>query len=292
MGNVRDAMRRQQQEQQAQASSAAPDDTAALSPDQPAQQRAGGTVVAACALQPAPADAPQEQAPQRAYERDGRYSLALVAHHDRGGQIAEQYRALRTSLLTLFHNQPFALLITSAESGEGKTVTCMNLGLVLAERPELSVAVVDCDLRKGRLYALLGIAPEPGMTDLLKGTTTLDQIIQPTVYSNLSAIPAGKTAGEDVASLITRPELAKAIAELRRRFDCVLLDSPPVNPISDAASLGHLTGDALMVVRMNKTRRESVDRAIRLLDAANVKLAGAVLTHQKYFLPKYIYRYS
>jgi non-specific protein-tyrosine kinase len=284
-------MRRHQQEQQAQASSA-PDETPTLSPDQPAQQRAGGTVSAACALQPAPAEAPQEQAPQRIYERDARYSLALVAHHDRGGQIAEQYRALRTSLLTLFHNQPFALLITSAEPDEGKTVTCANLGLVLAERPELSVAVVDCDLRKGRLHAMLGIAPEPGMADILKGTTTLDQIIQPTVYSNLSVIPAGKTAGEDVASLITRPELAKAIAELRRRFDCVLLDSPPVNPISDAAILGHLAGDALLVVRMNKTHRESVDRAVRLLDAANVKLAGALLTHQKYFLPKYIYRYS
>ncbi len=220
------------------------------------------------------------------------YSAVLTAHHDRGGRITEQYRALRTNLLAKYAEERFATVITSAEVGEGKTVTCLNLAFVLAELPERRTVVVDCDIRKTKVAALLRAKNSPGMADLLRSTTTLAEVIQPTAYPNLFLIPAGQAKQDEVGELMGRPELDEIVNELRRQYDYILFDTPPVNTVSDAGMLGGIAGQALLVVRMNKTPRESVDRAIRLLHAANVKIAGIVLSHQEYYIPSYLYRYA
>jgi len=245
------------------------------------------------------AEAPPKLDMQQAMDRlrTGRpvqngYSESLVAHHDRGGQITEEYRALRTNLLAQFRNERFCMLLTSAEAGEGKTVTCLNLAMILAERPDRRTIVVDCDLRRARVSSLLPIQKEPGLTELLKGTVMLKDATQGTAYPNLSIIAAGKARQEEVGELLGKAELEEVIAQLRRQYDFVLLDTPPINVASDAGSVGRAAGDAILVVRMNKTRRESVDKAIRLLHAANVRPVGIVLTHQMYYIPNYLYRYS
>ena len=89
-----------------------------------------------------------------------------------------------------------------------------------------------------------------------------------------------------------QPELDEIVNELRRQYDYILFDTAPVNTVSDAGMLGQVVGQAVLVARMNKTPRESVDRAIRLLHAANVKIAGIVLSHQEYYIPGYLYRYA
>ncbi len=223
---------------------------------------------------------------------DGQYSELLIAHHDRGAAISEDYRALRTSLLARCSDNRFCCLVTSSDAGEGKTVTCANLALVMAERVDSRTIVVDCDLRKSRMAQLLNTRAVPGMVDLLRGTKGLAECLQPTCYPNLFFLPAGKTKASEVGELVGRPELDEVVAELRHEYDHVIFDTPPVNKISDAGILGRVIGEALLVVRMNRTRRESVDKAIRLLHAANVKVTGIVLTHQKYYIPNYLYRYS
>jgi Mrp family chromosome partitioning ATPase len=86
--------------------------------------------------------------------------------------------------------------------------------------------------------------------------------------------------------------LDEIVSELRRQYEYVIFDTPPINVASDAGILGKAVGDALLIVRMNKTGRESVEEAIRLLHAANVKLPGIILTHHpKYDIPNYRYRY-
>ena len=219
------------------------------------------------------------------------YSAVLMAHHDRGGRIAEQYRALRTNLLAKYADERFSCIITSAEVGEGKTVTCLNLALVLAERQERRVVVVDGDLRKGAIASLLQAKKSPGMADLLRGAAALSEVIQPTAYPNLFLIPAGQSRQDEVGELIGRPELDEVTNELRRQYDCVLFDAPPVNPVSDASILGRAVGEALLVVRMNKTPRERIDTAIGLLHAANVKIAGMLLSHEQYDISSYSYQY-
>jgi len=222
------------------------------------------------------------------------YDASLVAHRDRGNPITEKYRELRTNLLASYPDQRFCMVVTSAQPGEGKTVTCLNLALVLAERQERRTIVVDCDLRKAKRRAtdLLHIPNSPGLADVLKGAARLEAVTRPTRYRNLFVVPAGAVGPKEVGEVLHRPELEEAIHELRQRYDYVLIDAPPICIFSDAALVGRATGEALLVVRMNKTHRESVDRAVRLLHAANVKPAGIVLTHQKYYIPKYIYRYT
>lgn len=199
---------------------------------------------------------------------------------------------MRTSLLAQCGDGRFAYAVTSADAGEGKTVTCLNLGLAMAERVDRLTAVVDADMRKGRMAGLLGGQGGPGMAELLRGSVTLKDCLQPTAYPNLFFVPAGEASRTETGELIGRPELDEIVAELRRRYDYVIFDTPPINVISDAGILGRATGEALLVVRMNKTRREAVDKAVRLLHAANVKLSGVILTHRKYYIPRYIYCYS
>ena len=224
---------------------------------------------------------------------DGKdYPAVLMAHHDRGGRVAEQYRTLRTNLLAQHVDAGFCMLVTSAEVGEGKTVTSSNLALVLAEFQDRRTLIADCDLRKGTVAKLLKGKTSPGMADLLRNEGTLKDAVQRTFYPNLFFISAGQVDQQEVGKLVGQPEFHEIVGKLRREYDYVLLDTPPVNSLSDAGILGRAVGEALLVVRLNKTHRESVERAIRLLHAANVKIGGIVLTHQKYFIPGYLYQYS
>jgi len=284
VGNVWDAMKKHQAEQEAAAAQAPPETADASSPA--AAPGSPDTGV------PPPRETGSTPVPQSPPASSNGYADVLVAHHDRGGRITEQYRALRTHLLAQHADERFCVLITSGEAEEGKSVTCLNLALTLAERRERTTVIVDGDLRRGRIAEMLAGQSSPGLADVLRGQRDIRDVLQTTVYPNLFLVPAGQARRDEAADLIGRPEVGEAVALLRRQFDYVLLDSPPANAISDACILGGAAGEALLVMRMNRTPRDAVDRAIRLLNASNVKVIGMVLTHQKYYIPNYLYRYS
>ena len=271
MGNVFDAMKKHEAEQ---------GDRAPLAGPRP--------------VAPGDAPPPEVRGPRRAAVSMNGYSPLMVAHHDRGSKRTEEYRALRTNLQAQYQDGRFCILVTSAEPGEGKTVTCANLAVVLAERPEFRTLLVDCDLRRvrrGKVTSLFGIEESPGMADLLRAQASLADVVRTTSHTNLFVIPCGRVEADDVGGLLGKPEVDEIIGKLRHDYDYVLLDTPPLNQFSDAGILGRATHEALLVVRMYKTPRESVDHAIRLLHAANVKPVGVVLTHQKGNMSSY-YRYS
>lgn len=220
-----------------------------------------------------------------------RYSNALVAWHERGGKISEQYRALRTHLLAQYKDKPFALVVTSALGGEGKTVTCLNLAFTLGMAVDRRTIVVDCDFRRQGSRSMLSGHTGPGLADVLRGEAAISDAIKPTTMSNVSVIHPGSTSADEVGGLVSRVEMEELVCQLRKDYDYVLFDTPPINILSDASSVGRLAGDALLVVRMNRTRRESVHEAIRRLSAVDVRLMGMVLTHQRYYIPNYLYRY-
>jgi len=148
VGNVYDAMKKHEAEEAAKAS--AGQDAAAPAPGS------------------SPDAAPTAEAPRRPPRprlRTNGYAPELVAHCDRGGRLAEEYRALRTNLLAQYEDDRFCILITSSQGGEGKTVTCLNLGFVLAELPDRRTIIVDCDLQKGNVNALLEMPATPGLAD-------------------------------------------------------------------------------------------------------------------------------
>lgn len=279
MGNVWKAMKRHEAE--------------AAETRGPEQQRAEGRTEAAAT----PTQQGVEQTSDAGAEADqlhGRNGFAppLCVYHDRGGRLAEEYRALRTNLLARSRDQQFCYVVTSAIGGEGKTLTSLNLALVMAERRDYRTVVVDCDFRRPQVARLLRMDSQPGMAEVLRSEASLADVLRPTVYSNLSVIPAGRVRADELGELVTRAELSEAISSLRRDYDYVLLDTPPVNSVSETGMIGRIVGEALVVVRMNKTRRESVEKALGLLHAADVEVAGIILTHQRYYIPDYLYRYS
>jgi capsular exopolysaccharide synthesis family protein len=294
MANVWEAMKKRQAEMQAAKAKPAAD-APAPAPEQPSQDEAAPDA------QPGPETAPVAPDSRRARgpavgltgeDRSEDYPDLLIAHHDRGGQIAEEFRALRTSLLAKNTEDRLCVLVTSAASGEGKTVTCANLGVVLAERTDRVTIIVDADLRKGRLARLLQAGDGPGLSEMLRGEAQLADCVMSTPYPNLFFLPTGKAEPGQVGELLGRPELEEIVRELRKEYDYVIFDTPPINSTADAGSLGSVVGEAIVVVRMNKTRRESVDKAISLLHAANVETSGLVLTHRRYHVPNYLYRYA
>jgi len=217
------------------------------------------------------------------------YSELILAHNKPGSNIAEEYRALRISLTAHCEGGKFCYVITSSDPGEGKTVTCANLAVMLAEQEDRQTIVVDGDLRKGRLGALFGKDNTPGLADILKGDVSAEQAIQGTIYPNLFILPSGKVGTHQAGELLVRPELEDLVTQLRRTYDYVIFDSPPINGPPDAGMIGHATGRAIVVVRMKKTRLESVKQAIRLLHAAKVEVNGIVLTHRVFDIPDRLY---
>ncbi len=290
MGNVHDAMRKHAAERAAHA---------AAGDERPAAER--GAAPAEARAAPATQDEPRWPA-RRARPITNGYAPELVAHGDRGGRLAEEYRALRTNLLAQYEDSRFCLLVTSAQGGEGKTVTCLNLAFVLAEMVDRRTVVVDCDLQKSNVNALLRQSASPGLAEVLRGETPLAEALRETTCENLHILTAGRVEEDETGELMGRPELEDLIGGLRKDYDFVLLDTPPVHVAgskrqygrsishSTAGILGRTAQDALLVVRMNKTRRESVEAALRQLRAAHVRPVGLVLTHQRHVIPECLYR--
>jgi capsular exopolysaccharide synthesis family protein len=257
------------------------------------------------------ADALQKADTQRAQAQDSQHPLAtvgsvarnpslngyaeqVVVHHDRGSLITEQYRAIRTQILARGRNRRIQIhAITSSAPEEGKSVTTLNLGMAFSELRNQKTLIIEGDLRKPSFGALLHREASPGLLHLLRGEVDeLDKIIHPTVYDNLQFIPAGDRDTTASTELLSSPRMAQILDRLRDRYDHIFIDTPPVITVTDPAILGALADETLLVVRLNRTPAEVVDRAKRLLRAANCEVAGVILTHQTIAPPKYLYRYS
>jgi capsular exopolysaccharide synthesis family protein len=203
---------------------------------------------------------------------------------------SEEYRSLRTSLLSACHGR-FCFMVTSAHPKEGKTVTCMNLGIMMTERQGKRTVLIDANLRNHALTDQMNAQEGPGLAEFLRDQAKLDEILQPTDYENLFLIPAGNLADVEVGELLNRPELPNLLATLKQDYDHVIVDAPSVHRTTDATVIGAAAGNALMVVRMYGTSRDAVHMAIRQLKATKVNVSGVVLTHRKFFIPNALYRH-
>ncbi len=209
----------------------------------------------------------------------GRASASLVTLHGRDSMLVEQYRALRTRLAS---QNPRArsrvLAITSSTSGEGKTVTTANLGVVMAEVKHHRVLVLDADFRHTALARLFGMKAKPGLAEVLKGQALIEQIIQATPMSNLELISAGDTSGINPAELLNSKRAAAVFDDLRDRYSYVLVDTPPSSDVADAGVLGQLADGVVVIIRMGKTSQPVVKQMVQTLQASQVNLVGCVLT--------------
>jgi capsular exopolysaccharide synthesis family protein len=198
-----------------------------------------------------------------------------VAYHPRS-TVAEACRAIRTNLTFAGADQKLkTLLLTSSLPKEGKTLCCVSLGTVLAKLGAKTL-IVDCDLRRPRIARAFGLSATVGLTNVLVGENTLDEVIRSSDVENLSVLPAGPTPPNPAELLNGRHfrELLKTVSE---RFDHVLIDSPPAVPVTDPAILATLVDGVVLIVRHAQTPKEAAIRATQHMLDVGGRIVGVVL---------------
>jgi polysaccharide biosynthesis transport protein len=219
--------------------------------------------------------------------------IELVAQHLPKSQMSEAFRALRTALLlSQPDHPPQVILVTSALPREGKTTAAANLAVTLAQLGDKTV-LVDADLRKpgvGRLLNL-GTGKYAGLSSYLAGVSSLELVTVPhPAIPNLAAIPTGPLP-PNPADLLSSNRLSEAIAELRKTFKFIVIDSPPIMAATDAVILSVQTDGVLLVVRSGETPKEAFTRTRDLLVSVKCRLLGVVLNAVDSSAPDYYYSY-
>lgn len=190
---------------------------------------------------------------------------------------AEAIRILRTNLqfVDVDHDRT-VVAVTSSVEAEGKTTTACNLAIALAQSG-LRVALVEGDLRRPQLAEVMGLESTVGLTTVLVGRVDLDEAMQETEVPGLDVLTSGARP-PNPAEIVQTGAMERLVADLRQRYDIVLLDAPPLLPVADAAILSLLADGALLVVRHGRTGQDQVRAAVDRLDTVGASLFGSVLS--------------
>jgi receptor protein-tyrosine kinase len=189
----------------------------------------------------------------------------------------EAYRSLRTSILHLRLGRPLRVIqFTSPSGSEGKTTTAMNLAVSIAETGK-SVLVIDGDLRRPRIESCFGVPNDVGLTSLLVGEVTLDAVVRPAErIERVSVLPAGPTP-PNPSELLSSNAMLELIDRLSKMADFVIIDCPPVLPVTDAVLLSEIVDGTVLVAMAGESTRKTVARAVRLLHQIDAPIIGLVL---------------
>ncbi|HWY57442.1 MAG TPA: polysaccharide biosynthesis tyrosine autokinase [Terriglobales bacterium] len=221
-----------------------------------------------------------------------REAVELVTKSRPRSQMAESYRALRTSLLLTFAGgPPKVILITSALPEEGKTTTSVNSAIVLAQKGT-RVLLIDADLRRPSIHKTLGMGPKLGLSNVLTGTATLQQAIIPsTILPELFILPAG-TPPPNPAELLASTKMKDVLEELRKDYDHVVIDSPPTLSVTDAVVISTSADAVVLVIRSGHTTKPALRRARDILLQVNARVCGVLVNAVNLNSPDYYYHYE
>ena len=193
------------------------------------------------------------------------------------GTALEDFRSVRTNLqFVTASGAPRVIVISSALAGEGKSVTAANLAITLAQGGR-SVCLIEGDLRDPKAMRYFGMKDSVGLVNVVYGRHDLDEVLVPWNRGQVMLLPAGPTP-PDPGQVLGSSATSSLLAQLRERFDVVLIDAPPMLPVSDAAVIGGSADGIILVVRHGHVRREQVAMLFENLVAANVRLIGTILT--------------
>jgi capsular exopolysaccharide synthesis family protein len=200
----------------------------------------------------------------------------LVTDLDPHAPRLEAFRVLRTNLQFVDVDRTAkTFVVTSSLPEEGKTTTAANLAITLAQAGQ-RVVLVECDLRRPKLSDYLRLESAVGVTTVLIGRLELDQAIQVWGDNGLSVLTGGAIP-PNPAELLQSHAMAELLADLRRRFDVILIDAPPLLPVTDAALLTAQADGALLVARHGMTTRDQVQQSTERIAAVGGRLLGSVL---------------
>jgi len=226
----------------------------------------------------------------------------LVAYREPGSIVSEQFRKLRTQLLTLnLPNQPKTIMVTSASEGEGKTLVSTNLATILAHDLQSYALLVDADLRNPALSRWFGLHNGRGLSDYLTGGSEIPELLLKTKIAKLSILSSG-TVRDNPVELIGSKRMGSLVDELRSRYSdrYIIFDSSPLLATTEPSVLTKLVDGIILVVRSGSTPRETVKQALTTIDPA--KILGIILNdltleskalNARYFgTSRYYYRYG
>jgi capsular exopolysaccharide synthesis family protein len=201
-------------------------------------------------------------------------SPMLVAATAPDSVAAEQFRLLRSRVEARAATARTQLIVvTSARLGEGKTTTCANLALSLAQDPQQRVLLIEADLRRPGLSGLFGIREEPGVVDVLTGSATIDEAMVPISGYHMFVLPAG-AAERRLPEVLTSSVLRSLVDGLRPRFTRILIDTPPL-AMADTQELARIADGVLLVVHAGMTPQPALETAFQTLERD--KIIGFVL---------------
>lgn len=191
---------------------------------------------------------------------------------------AESFRQLRTNLqFSNFSGRANSILITSSLPGEGKSTTATNLAIALAQAGR-TVCLVDADLRRPSINNYLGLDRNAGLTTALVGDAEVDDLLQAWGDENLYVLASGQIP-PNPSELLGSNEMAQLIRRLENSFDTVVIDAPPLLPVTDAAVLSQHVGGVVVVVGSRKLRHQDLEKSLSALKLVDANLLGIVLNH-------------
>lgn len=217
-------------------------------------------------------------------------SRELIVHERPLSGVAEAARSLRTNLTFMTPDKPFRkILVTSAAPSEGKTTVATSIAISLAQGGH-RVCIVDCDLRRPRLHRVFGREGDLGLTNVLLGEATIEEVALPTVVPNLWSIPCGPIP-PNPADTVASERFKRTLDELLEHFDRVVLDSPPVVAVTDPAIISTLVDAVIFVIRAFHTPVTLSRSGLRTLRDVDAPLAGAVLNAVNLNRSEYTYHH-
>jgi capsular exopolysaccharide synthesis family protein len=205
--------------------------------------------------------------------------------------FSEAFRGLRTNVLFSSADEGArSIVVTSTGPGEGKTTVACNLALGMAMAGQ-RVLLIDADMRRPRVHEALKIQRDPGLSNLLIGAAKASDVMRKTTVPNFWVLPAGTTP-PNPAELLGSKRFAELLTSLKDHFDVVVIDTPPVMAVTDAAVIGYRASGVLFVTAADVTSRHAAQSALDQLEHARVRFIGAVLNRvdlegNAYYYAKY-----
>ncbi len=230
---------------------------------------------------------------------NGQSSIELITLINSKSLISEAYRHLRTSILLSSngHNRYKSIVVTSSKHGEGKTSTCINLAVTLAQANK-KVLLMDCDLRNPKIHHILGLKNQEGVSTFLSECSDpLNHLIRETSIPNLYVLTSGQIP-PNPSELVGSPLMKRCLGVLSQRFDHILVDTPPLLAVTDGSILANLVDGVILVISGGDTPKEAIMRSKHLLACAQARIIGAMLnnvdlnTCEPNYYSRYFYGYD
>lgn len=203
---------------------------------------------------------------------------------------AESYRSLRTNIqYSSIDKQVKTLVVTSSNAGEGKSTVAGNLAYTFFQNGK-RVLIIDCDLRKPSLHRKFNVSNEEGLTDVLIGTSKLNNVMKK-IDDNLYLLTTG-TLPPNPAEIIGSNTMENFLEQCKINFDYIILDTPPILPVTDSKLLAIKADATVVVVRSEISKSKHVSQAFKELEKVNANIIGTILNDVEMYSEKLYYDYS